>query len=158
MGYILVPENLACRIPDGVTWDEAAFAMLGVIALHGVRSAELAFGSKVAVIGLGLLGLLTVQLLKAYGCVVLGMDPAERKVALAQEFGAVLARQQEKTRHLLTLHQKETQSEEKVYDRMVTEIPPVLWHEGVGLAGSAAVRAPRPFPLRGSRGEDTVIG
>ncbi len=86
--FVCVPVNLACRIPDGVSDDEAAFAMLGAIAMHGVRAANLTFGSTVAVIGLGLLGLISVQLLKAYGCRVLAMDPDASKAEIAKRFGA----------------------------------------------------------------------
>ena len=76
-----VPRLLVARIPardaatkDEVPFDEAAFATLGAVALHGIRTAEAKLGDLVAVIGLGLLGQLAVQLLKAAGCHVLGMD------------------------------------------------------------------------------------
>ncbi len=84
---IFVPKNLAVRIPDGVSFDEAAFVTLGAIALQGVRTAEVKLGDAVAVIGLGLLGQLTVQILKAAGCRVIGIDLEASKVALAVEFG-----------------------------------------------------------------------
>jgi predicted dehydrogenase len=86
--FVSVPANLVARIDPDVTFDEAAFGMLGVIALHGVRSARLEFGARVAVLGLGLLGLLTVQILRAYGCRVICMDPAPDKIALALTLGA----------------------------------------------------------------------
>ncbi len=85
---VAVPANMAARVPDNVSDEEAAFGMVGVIALHGVREAHLTFGSKVAVIGLGLLGLVTVQLLRAYGCQVIAMDPDPAKCELAKSFGA----------------------------------------------------------------------
>jgi predicted dehydrogenase len=85
--FVSIPVNLACRIPDGVSEQEAAFGMLGIIALHGVRSANLTFGSKVVVMGLGLLGLLTIQMLRAYGCEVIALDPSADKVQLAQKYG-----------------------------------------------------------------------
>jgi predicted dehydrogenase/threonine dehydrogenase-like Zn-dependent dehydrogenase len=85
--FVSIPINLACRIPEGVLDDEAAFGMLGIIALHGIRSAKLTFGSKVVVLGLGLLGLLTIQMLRAYGCEVIALDPATDKIALAQKLG-----------------------------------------------------------------------
>jgi predicted dehydrogenase len=78
---------LACRIPEGVSDEEAAFGMLGIIALHGIRCADLSFGSRVVVMGLGLLGLLTVQMLQAYGSEVIALDPAEDKAELAKQFG-----------------------------------------------------------------------
>lgn len=85
---IAVPRNLAVKIPDGVSFDEAAFTTLGAIALQGVRQADVRLGEAVAVIGLGLLGQLTVQLLKAAGCRVIGLDINERQFELAREFGA----------------------------------------------------------------------
>lgn len=87
---IWVPENLCVRLPDNVGFEEASFVMLGGIALQGIRSAEITFGESVAVIGLGLLGLLTVQILNAYGCKIIGIDIDEKKVKLAEEFGAQL--------------------------------------------------------------------
>ena len=84
---IFVPKNLAVKIPDGVSFDEAAFVTLGSIALQGVRIAEVKLGDAVAVIGLGLLGQLTVQILKAAGCRVIGIDLEASKVELAREFG-----------------------------------------------------------------------
>ena len=54
--FVSMPVNLACRIPEGVSDEEAAFGMLGIIALHGIRCADLSFGSRVVVMGLGLLG------------------------------------------------------------------------------------------------------
>lgn len=85
--FVSIPVNLAAQIPKGVTDDEAAFGMLGIIALHGVRSANLTFGSHVVVMGLGLLGLLTIQILRAYGCEVIAIDPALDKVELAKQLG-----------------------------------------------------------------------
>ena len=82
-----IPVNLACRIPNGVSFEEAAFGMLGIIALHGIRSANLTFGSRVVVMGLGLLGLLTIQMLRAYGCEVIAIDPASDKTELARRLG-----------------------------------------------------------------------
>lgn len=84
---VFVPKNLAVKIPDGVSFDEAAFVTLGAIALQGVRTAEVKLGDAVAVIGLGLLGQLTVQILKAAGCRVIGIDLDASKVDLAREFG-----------------------------------------------------------------------
>jgi len=85
---IAVPKNLAVKIPGGVSFDEAAFTTLGAIAMQGVRQARVALGESVAVVGLGLLGQLTVQLLKAAGCRVIGLDINESQFELAQEFGA----------------------------------------------------------------------
>ncbi|AEB09489.1 Gfo/Idh/MocA family oxidoreductase [Desulfobacca acetoxidans] len=86
-----VPENLCVPIPAGVDFEAAAFGMLGCIALHGVREAGLTLGEKALVIGLGLLGLLTVQLLASQGCRVIGVDLDRRRCDLARELGADLA-------------------------------------------------------------------
>lgn len=85
---VFVPKNLTVKIPDGVSFDEAAFVTLGAIALQGVRTAEIKLGESVAVIGLGLLGQLSVQLLKAAGCRVIGIDLDPAKIALARTLGA----------------------------------------------------------------------
>lgn len=89
--YITVPENLCFKIHNNLTFEEASFGMLGIIALHGVRCTKVAFGESVAVIGLGLLGLLTVQILKAYGCKVIGMDIDPTKMELAKKLGAYIS-------------------------------------------------------------------
>ena len=90
-----VPRLLAAQIPardrigeDDVPFDEAAFATLGAVALHGIRTAEVKLGDIVGVIGLGLMGQLTVQLLKAAGCRVVGMDIDSSRADLAQHLGA----------------------------------------------------------------------
>lgn len=83
-----VPKNLCVRVPDDVTFDHAAFGTLGAIALQGIRLAAPTLGESIVVIGLGLLGQLTVQLLKANGCRVFGVDLDESKIRLAEEFGA----------------------------------------------------------------------
>jgi predicted dehydrogenase len=86
--YVAVPKNLCVRVPDGVSIREAAFTTVGSIAMHGVRNAEVTVGESVAVIGLGLIGLLTVQILKAAGCRVIGIDIDREKLALAASLGA----------------------------------------------------------------------
>ncbi|HOW96662.1 MAG TPA: bi-domain-containing oxidoreductase [Kiritimatiellia bacterium] len=75
--YACVPQNLCAPVPEGVSLEAAAYTTLGAIAMQGVRQAAVALGEGVTVIGLGLVGLLTVQLLKAAGCRVAGVDPAE---------------------------------------------------------------------------------
>lgn len=91
--YVLVPANLCCKVPKGVAFDEAAYTTVGGIALQGVRQAEPKLGEIIAVIGLGLVGQLTVQLLKASGCTVIGIDPDQASVKLAKECGADAALQ-----------------------------------------------------------------
>ncbi|MGB9181829.1 MAG: bi-domain-containing oxidoreductase [Pyrinomonadaceae bacterium] len=83
-----VPKNLCVRLPEGVTFEAGAFGTLGAIALQGVRLAEPTLGESVVVIGLGLLGQLAVQLLKANGCRVFGIDLDQQKIELARELGA----------------------------------------------------------------------
>ena len=86
--FAAVPKNLVVKVPDAVSDEEAAFATLGAIALQGVRLAEPKLGETVLVLGLGLLGQITVQLLRANGCRVLGTDLDSSLVALAEKFGA----------------------------------------------------------------------
>ena len=88
---ISVPQNLVAKIPDNVSGEEAAFTTLGAIAMQGIRQAEPKLGEKVAVIGLGLLGQITCQLLKANGCAVFGIDLSERLIDLARETAANVA-------------------------------------------------------------------
>jgi len=85
---ITVPENLVVRVPDGVSLEQAAFSTLGAIALQGLRVAEPQLGELAAVIGLGLIGQISVQLLRANGCRVLGLDLDPRRVKQAQDLGA----------------------------------------------------------------------
>ncbi|MCA1618909.1 MAG: bi-domain-containing oxidoreductase [Acidobacteria bacterium] len=83
-----VPKNLCARLPDNVDFESAAFATVGAIALQGVRLAEPTLGESVVVVGLGLVGQLAAQLLKANGCRVFGVDLDESKVELAKSLGA----------------------------------------------------------------------
>ncbi len=83
-----VPVNLCAHIPDGVSDDEASFTVLGAIALQGIRLVQPTLGEAVVVTGLGLIGQLTVQLLRAHGCRVLGIDLDATRLALAKTFGA----------------------------------------------------------------------
>ena len=86
--YNYVPKNLVVRIPDGVSMEDASSATVGSIALQGVRQCDVRLGESVCVMGLGLLGLLAVQLLKASGCRVIGFDPSAERCALALRMGA----------------------------------------------------------------------
>ncbi|MCW5632666.1 MAG: bi-domain-containing oxidoreductase [Rubrivivax sp.] len=85
---VAVPVNLCARVPDAVDDDDAAFTVLGAIALQGIRLVQPTLGEAVVVTGLGLIGLVTVQLLRAQGCRVLGLDFDADKLALARRFGA----------------------------------------------------------------------
>jgi predicted dehydrogenase/threonine dehydrogenase-like Zn-dependent dehydrogenase len=85
---ISVPKNLCVLLPENVDFDAGAFGTLGAIALQGVRLAEPTLGESFVVIGLGLVGQLTVQLLKANGCRVFGIDLDPDRISLAREVGA----------------------------------------------------------------------
>ncbi|MBK7375663.1 MAG: bi-domain-containing oxidoreductase [Chitinophagaceae bacterium] len=85
---VAVPQNLVVKVPDEVGLDDAAFTTLGAIAMQGVRQAEAGIGEKVCVIGLGLLGQITCQLLRANGCSVFGTDLSESFVSIANEHSA----------------------------------------------------------------------
>jgi predicted dehydrogenase/threonine dehydrogenase-like Zn-dependent dehydrogenase len=85
---VSVPANLAASVPDGVPLRDAAFATLGAIALQGVRRAQPTLGDRVVVVGLGLLGMLSTQLLRAAGCQVVGVELLHARRGLAKELGA----------------------------------------------------------------------
>lgn len=87
--YVRVPHTLAARIPEGVSWESAAFTPVAAIGLQGIRLAAPSLGETVVVYGLGLIGLLTVQLLRASGCRVVGIDRDAGRLALAERFGAI---------------------------------------------------------------------
>jgi predicted dehydrogenase/threonine dehydrogenase-like Zn-dependent dehydrogenase len=87
--FAVVPKNLVVKVPDNVSDEEAAFATLGAIALQGIRLADPKLGETVLVLGLGLLGQMTVQMLRANGCRVLGTDLDDSLVKLAEKWGAI---------------------------------------------------------------------
>ncbi len=82
------PINLSAKVPDVVSDEEASFSVLGAIALQGIRLVKPTLGEAIVVTGLGLVGLMTVQLLRANGCRVLGLDFDQNKLSLAKKFGA----------------------------------------------------------------------
>ena len=84
---VRVPQNLCARIPDTVTDEAAVFTVVASIGLQGIRLAAPTLGECVVVTGVGLIGLLTVQLLRAQGCRVLAIDYDQRKLELAKQFG-----------------------------------------------------------------------
>ncbi len=93
--YNVVPRNLLTPLPDHVDFESAAFTTLGAIALHGFRLAETQIGENVAVIGMGLLGLLTAQIATAAGCNVLGIDVDPARITLASSLGLHAVRREE---------------------------------------------------------------
>jgi predicted dehydrogenase/threonine dehydrogenase-like Zn-dependent dehydrogenase len=87
-GVVSVPSNLCALVPAGVSDEEASFTVLAAIALQGIRLIGPTLGETVVVSGLGLIGLVSVQLLRAHGCRVLGLDFDAGRLALARQFGA----------------------------------------------------------------------
>ena len=88
--YVRVPAILAARIPEGVPFEAAAFTPLAAIGLQGIRLASPELGETIVVFGLGLIGLMTVQVLRAQGCQVIGVDRSAARLALARRFGATV--------------------------------------------------------------------
>lgn len=84
---VAVPRTLCARVPEGVRPEDAAYATVATIALHGIRLASLGLGDVAAVVGLGLVGQLAIELLQAAGCVALGVDPDPGRVELARQLG-----------------------------------------------------------------------
>ena len=85
---VWVPVNLVTHLPENVSTQEAAYVALGAIAMQGIRRAEASLGENVLVIGLGLIGLLGVQIARSAGLRIIGFDPDRRRAKLATEFGA----------------------------------------------------------------------
>lgn len=86
---VCVPKNLVAKIPDGVTDEQAAFTVIGSIGLEGVRLFKPELGETVVVIGLGLIGLIVAQLLRANGCRVIGVEFDQAKLDLAKKWGII---------------------------------------------------------------------
>jgi predicted dehydrogenase/threonine dehydrogenase-like Zn-dependent dehydrogenase len=87
--FVSIPKNLVAHIPDNVTDEQAAFTVIGSIGLQGIRLLNPTLGETIVVTGLGLIGLLTAQLLVANGCKVIGVDFDESKLALAHQWGII---------------------------------------------------------------------
>jgi predicted dehydrogenase/threonine dehydrogenase-like Zn-dependent dehydrogenase len=87
--FVCIPKNLVAHIPDNVSDEEAVFTVIGSIGLQGIRLTNPTFGETVVVVGLGLIGLLTAEMLLANGCKVIGYDLDETKVNLAREKGVI---------------------------------------------------------------------
>lgn len=85
--FVCIPKNLVVKIPDQVSGEEAAFTVIGAIGLQGIRLVNPTFGESVVVIGLGLIGLLTAELLKSNGCKVIGLDFDQKKIDIAKAKG-----------------------------------------------------------------------
>lgn len=87
--YVCVPKNLVAKIPDNVTDDEAAFTVIGSIGLEGVRLLKPELGETIVVVGLGLIGLMVAQLLRANGCRVVGVEFDQAKLDMAAKWGVI---------------------------------------------------------------------
>lgn len=88
---VTVPQNLVAKVPEGVDLEDASYTTLGAIALQGIRQADPKLGDNVCVIGLGLLGQITCQILRANGCSVFGIDVSPEMVKLSNELKGVKA-------------------------------------------------------------------
>jgi predicted dehydrogenase/threonine dehydrogenase-like Zn-dependent dehydrogenase len=87
--YVCIPQNLVAKIPANVSQEEASFTVIGSIGLQGIRLCAPTFGETIVVIGLGLIGLLTAQMLLANGCRVIGIDIDESKCSIARDWGVI---------------------------------------------------------------------
>jgi len=87
--FVSVPKNLVAHIPDNISDEEAAFTVIGSIGLQGIRLLNPTFGETIVVTGLGLIGLLTAQMLLANGCKVIGIDIDQSKLNLAKQWGVI---------------------------------------------------------------------
>ncbi len=87
--YVCVPKNLVAKVPDNVTDEEAVFTVMGAIGLQGIRLLQPTFGETIVVIGLGLIGLITAELLLANGCNVIGFDYDTEKIKIAKQKGII---------------------------------------------------------------------
>ncbi len=87
--YVCIPQNLLAKIPDNVTDDQACFTVIGSIGLQGIRLLNPTFGETVVVVGLGLIGLVTSELLISNGCNVIGFDFDDKKVKIAKKKGVI---------------------------------------------------------------------
>lgn len=99
---VAVPKNLVAKIPDSVSYDEASFTVVGAIGLQGIRLIEPNFGETVVVLGLGLIGLISAQILKANGCNVIGLDLDPDKLEKARSLGitAINSGQQDPVKYI----------------------------------------------------------
>lgn len=102
---VAVPQNLVAKIPDQVSDEAASFTVVGAIALQGIRLAHPAFGETIVVVGLGLIGQITAQLLQANGCRVIGIDTDLSKCALAEQSGVKAICVQQEQNIALTIQQ-----------------------------------------------------
>ena len=141
---VFVPKNLAIKLPKNVDFDEAAFTTLGAIAMQGVRQADVKIGESVAIIGLGLLGQLTLQIIKAAGCNVIGIDISHSALELAKELGA----------------DKTVESKAEIVSKAVDLLTAGLGMDAVII--TAATKSNEPIEIAGNicrdRGKVVIVG
>ncbi len=87
--FVSVPQNLCAKIPSSVSSETAAYTVLGAIGLQGIRLLKVELGETIVVMGMGLIGLLSVQILRAAGCRVIALDVVSERLALAEQYGAI---------------------------------------------------------------------
>lgn len=87
--FVSVPQNLCAKIPSSVSAETAAYTVLGAIGLQGIRLLKVELGETIVVMGMGLIGLLSVQILRAAGCRVIALDVVSERLALAEQYGAI---------------------------------------------------------------------
>ena len=87
--YVCVPKNLVAHVPDNITDEEAAFTVIGSIGLQGIRLCNPQLGETIVVVGLGLIGMITAELLVANGCRVIGIDLDSNKIGIAKKKGII---------------------------------------------------------------------
>jgi len=102
--FVCVPENLVAKIPDDVSDEEAVFTVIGSIGLQGIRLLKPTFGETIVVIGLGLIGLITAEILKANGCNVIGFDFDDKKVGIAKSKGISAFKVDDNTNQVELVH------------------------------------------------------
>ncbi|GBG10572.1 hypothetical protein PAT3040_05321 [Paenibacillus agaridevorans] len=149
--YGNIRQARAAKIPDGVSFEEAAFTSLGVIAMQGIRKARIELGESAMVLGLGIIGQLAVQLAKLNGAVpVIGVDRADNRIELAQRFGADIA-----------LNSAEADWREKLLQETGGNGPHVVIEgtgapEVIGTAFETAATFGRVVILSSTRGNSTI--
>ena len=142
---VAVPKNLCAKVPDGVDLKEAAFATIAAIAMQGVRQADLKLGESAVVIGLGLVGQLTLQLLQAAGVTPIGIDIDPAPVALARKIGFnnVFAQRQGRTGGLILKASSGLGADAVIITASTSSLDPV------NLAGAFAARKGRVVVVGG---------
>jgi len=115
---VAIPRNLVAKIPEGVSCEEASFATLGAIAMHGIRRAGRQFGENIVILGVGLLGQLAVQIAKAAGYGVIAIDKDPERIELAKKMGAGLG---------LIIGKNDVEKEALYYTNGIGVVSQLIW-------------------------------